>query len=364
MAEAAVHEVRRSSQRYVEQNQNDMKFYLRASAPIALIVMLLGGWASAEEPNYKNSEQAAYLRFLNASEDGLRRSPSLGISFGERFHRATLDTGSTGVVVGATSIPNIDRLPKIADGELTYTSSGRVMRGRWVRTSFTIVGAGDNSVQTEAMPVLAVDRVDCLPRARDCNPGEDIGRIAMIGIGFAREGDRQSQSTPDKNPFLHIISSNDRQHRGYVLTSVGVHIGLSPSNTAGQFFYIKLRRNAGGSDWSPVPMCISINGARPPACGTLLVDSGVGAAFMTVPRSQTKKTELQSGDQVAVTIPREKGALPLYSFAVGDGSPVTPDKIHLRHSPERVFLNTSFHFLNGFDFLYDADDGYVGFRRH
>jgi hypothetical protein len=36
----------------------------------------------------------------------------------------------------------------------------------------------------------------------------------------------------------------------------------------------------------------------------------------------------------------------------------------LRLSPERVFLNTSFHFLNGFDFLYDADGGYVGFRRH
>ena len=85
---------------------------------------------------------------------------------------------------------------------------------------------------------------------------------------------------------------------------------------------------------------------------------------MTLPRRQAPDTELTPGDQVAVSVPDENGAHALYSFGVGDGSPVTPEKIHLRHSPERVFLNTSFHFLNGFDFLYDADGGYVGFRRH
>jgi hypothetical protein len=26
------------------------------------------------------------------------------------------------------------------------------------------------------------------------------------------------------------------------------------------------------------------------------------------------------------------------------------------------FVNTSVHFLNGFDYLYDADGGFVGFR--
>ncbi len=343
-----------------------MQFHTRIGsyfASLLLIIALPGPLARAEEPNYKTFEQAAYLRFVNASEEGLRRSPSLGISFGERFHSATLDTGSTGVVVGATSIPNIDRLPKIADGELTYTSSGRIMRGRWVRTSFTIVGARDNAVQTEEMPVLAVDRVDCMPRARECNPDEDVSRIAMIGIGFGREGDRQSQSTPDKNPFLHVVSNNSRQRHGFVLTSEGVHIGLSPANTEGAISYVKLQRNADGGDWSPVPACISINGAAPPACGTLLVDSGVSAAFMTVPPTQTSRDELQTGDQVAVTIPEETGAVPLYSFRVGERSPVTPERVHLRHSPDRVFLNTSFHFLNGFDFLYDADGGYAGFRR-
>jgi hypothetical protein len=328
-----------------------------------LLLTSLFHWpARAEQPSYSGFKETAYLQFLRGGDDGLRRPPSLGLSFGARVHRATLDTGSTGVVVGSSSIPNVDRLPKAADGELTYTSSGRIMRGRWVKTSFTIVGAEDNAVQTEDMPVLAVDRVDCLPRARDCDPTEDVSHIAMIGIGFAREHDRQSQSTPDKNPLLHVVSDANPQRKGYVLTSEGIHIGLSPQNTADSFTYIKLERNSEGTDWSPLPTCISINGKTPPACGTLLVDSGVGAAFVTLPMSQASG-KLITGDQVAVTIPQGDTSIPLYSFKVGDESPVTPGVIHLRNSPERVFLNTSFKFLNGFDVLYDADGGYAGFRR-
>ncbi|HML28691.1 MAG TPA: hypothetical protein PKE16_07615 [Hyphomicrobium sp.] len=266
------------------------------------------------------------------------------------------------MVVGATSIPNVDQLPQISEGELTYTSSGRIMRGRWVRTPFTIMGGDGATVQTEAMPVLAVDRVDCLPHARNCSPTQDVGRIAMIGIGFAREGDRQGQSTPDKNPFLHVVAKNSRQRRGYVLTTTGVHIGLSATNTAGAFTYVKLERNSSETDWSPIRACLSINGHEPAACGTLLVDTGVRAAFMTVPENQISGTALQPGDQVAVSLPREHGVSALYDFRVGDQSPLAPETVHLRLSPHRTFLNTSFHFLNGFDFLYDADGGYAGFR--
>jgi hypothetical protein len=333
---------------------------------ISLSASVTSGATGAERPHpdYKGFRQAAHLRFLNAGDDReMRHLPVLGISFGERYHRAVLDTGSTGVVVGATQIPNLPDLPVIADGELTYTSSGRIMRGHWVTTSFTIIGAGDNSVQTEPMPVLAVDRVDCLPHARDCDPNQSVDRIAMIGVGFAREGDRQSQSTPDKNPFLHILpNEGGAQRHGYVLTSTGVSIGLSNENTRGPFEYVKLRRNERDTDWAPLPACLSINAVMPPACGSLLVDTGVASAFMTVPEQQAPGNQLQPGDTVAVSLPHEDGFSPLYTFSVDDGSPLTPDRIHLRVARERVFLNTSFHFLNGFDVLFDADEGYVGFR--
>jgi hypothetical protein len=48
---------------------------------------------------------------------------------------------------------------------------------------------------------------------------------------------------------------------------------------------------------------------------------------------------------------------------VDDASPVAPRSIHLRVSRDRTFVNTSFRVLNAFDFLYDADGGYAGFRR-
>ena len=69
---------------------------------------------------------------------GIAAPARLGLSFdGSRVHRVTWTSGSTGVVVGATSIPNFERLPKIADGQLTYTSSGRIMVGQWVLTPLT-----------------------------------------------------------------------------------------------------------------------------------------------------------------------------------------------------------------------------------
>ena len=70
----------------------------------------------------------------------LMRSPRIGLSFGERTIRAVIDSGSTGVVVAARSIPNFDQLQSIGNGQLTYTSSGRIMRGQWVITQLSLIG--------------------------------------------------------------------------------------------------------------------------------------------------------------------------------------------------------------------------------
>jgi hypothetical protein len=60
---------------------------------------------------------------------------------------------------------------------------------------------------------------------------------------------------------------------------------------------------------------------------------------------------------------RAESSSELYRFKVDGGSPLAPERIHLRVSPQRVFVNSIFHLLNGFDVLYDADGGYAGFRR-
>src|ERR1700760_4216126 len=83
---------------------------------------LLGVWAAAAiaassalaEPANQPNQGGVFLRYLNAPEAGreLRPSPNLWLSFGGAREPAVMDTGSTGVVASAVSIPNFDQLPR------------------------------------------------------------------------------------------------------------------------------------------------------------------------------------------------------------------------------------------------------------
>jgi hypothetical protein len=318
-----------------------------------------------ERPSYKDFNQARFLRYLSAHDGDIDAVPRIGLSFGGRTIRAVIDSGSTGVVVAARSIPNVDQLQSIGEGQLTYTSSGRIMRGQWVITRLALIGQGGARLETEPLPVLAVTRVDCLKTARNCTPRSSPRNIAMVGIGFGREGDRQSQSTPDKNPLLRIAAGNGQRRQGYVLTHEGVHVGLSGTNTRGDFRFVKLQRRPDGRDWAGIPACISLNGRAPPACGSMLMDTGVSAMFMTVPPEQAGEMNrtLPDGTSVSISVGTAENSSELYQFTVGGNSSLAPEGSHLRVSPNRVFVNTSYHLLNGFDMLYDADGGYAAFRQ-
>lgn len=327
--------------------------------------LLIAAPASAQEvprPDYSAFSATTFLRFLNARDGEIRRSPHVGLSFGGRTISATLDTGSTGVVVAAALIPNFDQLPVIGDGKLTYTSSGRIMLGQWVTTPITLVGADGASVTTAPMPVLAITRIDCTETARRCEPSDDPRHTAMIGIGFGRERDAQAQSTPDKNPLLQISSSGS-QRKGYVVTTEGIHVGLTAGATEGAFRFVKLQKMDGVDDWAGIAACISIGGQTPAACGSMLVDTGVGDMYMTAPPGQVPATPLPDGTSVSIALGNESASTPLYDFKVGDAAArMAPDRIFLRTSDDRTFVNTGFHFLYGFDYLYDADGGYAAFR--
>ena len=328
--------------------------------------------AAQDAPDYERFREGVFLRYLNAQESALATEPNLlnavpriGLSFGGEPIRAELDSGSTGIVVAARYIPNFDQLQSVGPGKLTYTSSGRVMLGQWVVTPLALVGKEGARVETEPMPVLAVTQVQCLETARECTPTDDPRNIAMVGIGFGREGDAQSQSTPDKNPLLRVTGGNGERRRGYILTREGVHIGLTRENAKGEFRFIKLTKQPDRPDWAGAPACISINGITPPACGTMLVDTGVAAMFMTLPQAQAGDAQrtLPPGTEVAIRAGEGADAFDLYKFTMGGDSALAPTDIHLRVAPDRVFVNTSFHVLNGFDVLFDADGGYAGFRR-
>ena len=201
-------------------------------AQAAIVWLLLGiAAAAAGSPGrYDAYDREAYLAYVNAPgpRDDIATPPLLRISFGGRSYDAVMDTGSTGVVVSADKIPNIDRLPSLGPGELTYASSGRIMIGRWVLTAMTIAGGNGTRVTTAPIPVLAVTRIECTPRARRCTPREAPRRTSMLGIGFGRPADRHVLGGRDKNPFLNVMTIDgdgrnaERIRRGYVVTRRGV----------------------------------------------------------------------------------------------------------------------------------------------
>ncbi len=318
----------------------------------------------------------SYVQPGRAGPDSdIRRPPKLRISFGGPATIAVMDTGSIGILISADKIPHIEKLPSLGPGRLTYSSSGRIMLGTWVVTPVTIGGGNGARITTKPIPVLAVTEIACMPTARRCEPRKAPRRVAMLGIGFGREHDHQSQSGPDKNPFLNLAPSDKAASEairpGYIVTRTGVQVGLTGKEGAEGFALVKLKRQAGGSDWAQTPVCISVNGSRPAACGALLMDTGVSTMFLTVPASQVPQslrvgrypTTLREGTKLQFFIPDETAPQARYGFTLGDEpNPMAPNKLDFIPRDRPPFVNTSVFFLNGFDYLFDAAAGQVGLR--
>jgi hypothetical protein len=339
---------------------------------LAASVVISSGVA---QPQDKADGQGVFLRFLNRESGGyLQNPPYLGLSFGGRQLRAVMDTGSTGIVVSASAIPNIDRLPNRGPGTLTYTSSGRIERGDWVVVRATITGANGAGVTTLPIPVLAVRSVACLDNARNCTPREDPRHVAMIGVGFGRRGNREGPHGPDINPFLNLAGTgSDGLRRGYIVSRAGIQLGLTRADPGDGYVTVQLSRDDERQDWSTAPACITIDD-RTPACGTALPDTGIAGMFLSLPASEERASTGSSGTDLGlpqgakVTISLAPGAatpgVASYSFRVGDASnPLAPARVTLVGRGDRpTYVNTGVHLLNGFDYLFDADKGIVGYR--
>ncbi|QTL03048.1 hypothetical protein J5J86_20140 [Aquabacter sp. L1I39] len=329
-------------------------------------------------PDLSGSGQSVFLPYLNAplASAPITRPPQVGVSVGGAVVRAVLDTGSTGVVIAARAIPNLSQLKSLGPGTITYTSSGRIMRGDWVVAPVTLSGPNGAQVTSRPIPVLAVRRIDCLKAARNCRVRTHPTHVAMVGIGFAREKDRQAEGTPDRNPLLNLPAMGTPEapgamRRGYVVTKQGIQVGVTAEGAKG-FTFAKLDKSDRFPDWAPIPVCLSLNDRQPPACGTVLVDTGVDTMYLTLPASQLNGQTVQAPDGKPTLPPSARLNLDLlgegkgvsYAFAVGNAADsVAPARVILVPRPgEEAFVNTSVRLLNRFDYLFDADAGYAGFR--
>ncbi len=348
-----------------------------AAAGAAAILVAPHCGALAASPLRPPSVFVAYAN-VPAGQTQLTNSPQIAAGFnGAPAITFTMDTGSTGIVVSPDNFtPPAGAVP-IGPGSKTYTSSGRTLSGDYY---MTLVNIGSNAA-TARVPVLLVDAITCAVDARDCQPTNAPTGVAMFGVGFGQEQAGQPGATPDKNPFLNIIEINGRRatpSAGYEVTAEGVTLGLTPAIVR-RFRPVRLTWDRAEHDWSRPPVTVQVAGWT--ASGTALTDTGVTNMYLQPPLGETVPT-IPSGSAVGNCIQYAPCAAPgtvvriwigaggaAYQFKIGPNGLPAPTQVAapawvtvVGPSSNQTFVNTTFHFFNKFDYIYDFTDGIVGFR--
>ncbi len=359
------------------------------------------------------SGPSVFVPFVNAaqvSDSSQYVSPQIKAGFNSPnatniypVFNVTMDTGSVGIIVGSSYFnpPANGRLDPtfIGPGSETLTSSGIIFTGDWYKTTVNLYN-GNTVVASSTVPVMAVTNASCEPNARACDPST-IGSTAhdthYFGIGFGG-GAGQPQGTPDKNAFLNVTSipgSGLLPSPGYILSTQGVQIGLTSSNTQG-FALIKLEpllapdstqwQTSPASanvltDWQHARATITVNGKS--GNGGILFDTGVTTAFLTPPIGVTLKTGMGpsgaecngsnppscavTGTTVQVSFSNQTTSVASWNYTVGanngsqSGNPVSPFAVSVEYNGA-PFLNTTVRFLQAFNYIYDAADGFIGLK--
>ena len=281
-----------------------------------------------------------------------------------------MDTGSTGIVVSAEHY-----IPAASDtddgpGRLIYNSSGRILNGQRHTTEVAILHDADRPVAIARVEVLRVTHITCLEHARECRPERDPRGVAFMGVGFARHAAQSTEAGPPRNPFVNVTALSSGApassvRPGYIIARNGVHLGMTP-DLVRDFAFVKLSPSgatvAEGPQWSAAPMTVSVNGVA--GDGTILIDTGINYMFLSPPAGSglAHGQRAPAGTGIAIALPDSRHPGARYGFTVGDsGNPMHPEKVEVVRD-RGVFVNTGRMFLEGFDYLYDAAGGYVGYR--
>ena len=360
---------------------------LAATCVAALLTVT--NMAFADTPSITPGQYSVTIPYTNTNGSQLTASPELAVGFdGNPSHMFTMDTGSTGIIVGTNRFDTTGKTP-IGSGSQTYTSSGIVLSGDFYMASVKI--GTDASYAIAQVPILVATSQTCLPNARNCTASNNP-QPAMFGVGFGQEAASQPDGIPSHNAFLNIVNINGTAvtpgapgspgnlTSGYIVTSTGVTLGLTAANTQG-FNLVPLVWNDthnSSSDWNRAPATLTIAGYT--GIGTVLADTGVPSMYVTPPQGSNVPTTgttvlclyapcAAAGVSVVVDIGLPGSPIASYSFTIGtDGGPVAgstlaaPEFVTVDPAAPDTFVNTTYHFFNAFNYAYDYVDGVVGIQ--
>lgn len=393
-----------------------MKMHFSTSLAISALLELAAAATcpASGPPVYPRATEnnTAFIPFINKFPD-INTTPSLTFTVMtkdlETLNRkavniksAGMDTGSTGVMIGAGVLGFDEKTPfdKSKPGNEYLSSSGRLWQGYWVDANLTFPAMVDERTIGEdvvaSVPILIVTEASICrawktqgscTEAQKSNITMYPKDIHYMGVGFGRWSSEQPDALPDKVSLINIASIGGRPvkstiHQGYVLGKDGVEVGLTSENTEG-FCKTQLDVRSGSNstiDWNMVNMAIKVNDS-PYDHGPALFDTGIPQAFLRVNKdvrshfknvtSKAIKTHPQvaaKGTVVVVHIPNEKNPIATYNVtAQGAGKPnpatMQPSGFVLEDppvAPNVPFINTGRMFYNGFDALFDSACGWFG----
>lgn len=348
------------------------KQMVRKALLASLVAGFLAGPALAQEVP---STQYRGLRTLEIpyanGPIAMRHVPDVWLRLpGSEPRRFGMDTGSTGIVVAAEHYTPGPGDVSDGPGRLVYNSSGRILSGERYTTNVIIQRDEATPVAVARVQVLRVTEITCLERARDCRPEYHPRGVAFMGVGFDRNSAQGTEGTVPRNPFTNLVSLSSGAplssvRPGYIVTRTGVHLGMSAELTR-NFAFVQLAPGAasrpGAPQWSTAPMAVSVDGIA--GNGTILVDTGINYMFLSPPEGTglSRGMRAPAGTRIGIHIPDQRNPpAAYYGFTVDTrDNPMHPERVEIVRD-RGVFVNTGRMFLEGFDYLYDAAGGYVGF---
>ena len=319
----------------------------------------------------------------------LKGSPALAVQFpGGSPQNFIMDTGSAGMVVyGGGFTPPSGATPLVVNAVQAYKSDNLEFTGNVYATDVQI-GLPGHSV-TATVPVLYATSQSCA-QGSSCSP---VSSLKFMGVGFGQAAVGNTNwfqlDTTARNPLFNITAINgvpaDPTH-GWIMSSMGITVGLTDSNI--QAFdpagLEMLSTSADGFNRGSAAVVASATGDPLPPMpsaftGTVLVDSGVRYAMLQLESGSTRPPTIacpgdaslsctDAGTTLSIFLGNPAAPL-VYQVITGTGgtptaapnSAAAPDFVNQLAESPQPFWNTSYHFYNAYNYLFDAESGYVGY---
>ncbi|MGC4034018.1 MAG: hypothetical protein QM754_20245 [Tepidisphaeraceae bacterium] len=208
-------------------------------------------------PDYSAFGESVTIPFARSTHFGDLRRMDVRISInGSKPMQFLVDTGSVGMVVGASVLKPEDIAPDAPADSITYSSSGVVLEG--VRTPLTLTFVDskgpDGKPVSATVPVLVAQRRRVLPGAVNSSTRPASTQPMtnpkpfMLGIGF----DRGREPKQEYNPFVNLDAMvKGTMRRGYTIMREGFTLGLTKKSVGDGYLFQQLRPRTPSCKWPP-----------------------------------------------------------------------------------------------------------------